>query len=357
MDGINSAGGDRPLRVLSSPRSRLSQGGQVARLMPKGVDITMRQRGAATNWRRAAASAAAGLFAAMLAACGTASGSGAPVAGAGTATTVTASAAGSASAITSPSASAASPSPVRSTATPKATRAAAPAGARTLTIVNALDQTIWVASNRNAKYPLSATGWRLAPGQRTTVSLPDKWGGRIWGRTGCTFDSSGHGHCQTGDCGGVFQCVGSGGIPATLGEFSLSAWGGMDFYDVSMVDGANLPMYINIGHTSTKDPVSSTGCSSGGCTKPVNCPSAMQVSAGGKVVACETACAAFNTDAYCCRGAWSGRDKCIPSKWPVDYTKVFKNAEPYAYSYAYDDSATMPCKGSCSYRVTFGVTQ
>ena len=109
------------------------------------------------------------------------------VAGAGTATTAVASPAGSAPATAPPSTSAASPT---RSATPKATRPAVPAGARTLTIVNAMDQTIWVASNRNAKYPLAATGWRLAPGQRTTIGLPDKWGGRIWGRTGCAFDAS-----------------------------------------------------------------------------------------------------------------------------------------------------------------------
>jgi hypothetical protein len=31
-------------------------------------------------------------------------------------------------------------------------------------------------------------------------------------------------------------------------------------------------------------------------------------------------------------------------------------AGPYAYSYAFDDGATMPCKGACYYRVTFGIT-
>jgi hypothetical protein len=243
-----------------------------------------------------------------------------------------------------PATTAASPKPVT------------PAGSRTFTIVNTLSQTIWVASNRNDSHPLAATGWKLAPGQSTTFAVPSQWGGRIWGRTGCTFDSGGHGHCQTGDCGGVFQCKGSGATPATLGEFTLGSWGGMDFYDVSMVDGSNLPMYINISHSTTKDPVSPAGCSSGGCTKPVNCPSAMRVSSGGQAVACETACAAFDNDTYCCRGSWAGRTNCVPSKWPVDYTKVFKDAEPYAYSYAYDDSATMSCKGNCDYRVTFGVT-
>ena len=56
------------------------------------------------------------------------------------------------------------------------------------------------------------------------------------------------GHCQTGDCGGRFQCTGDGAIPATLAEYDLDAWDGLDFYDVSMVDGSNLPMYINVTH-------------------------------------------------------------------------------------------------------------
>ena len=314
--------------------------------------------------RRAGAGAAvltaltvmAALTAGGLAGCGT---SGQRIAGAAAWVTPPAgalpSAADSAS-VAAPSGTPASPTARRSSAA-AAPKPAVPAGARTFTIVNADNQTIWVASNRNNSHPLAATGWKLAPGQSTTVVVPSQWGGRIWGRTGCSFDASGHGHCQTGDCGGVFQCVGSGATPATLGEFSLAAWGGLDFYDVSMVDGSNLPMYVNISNTSTKDRVSPTGCSSGGCTRPVACPSGpMQVTSGGQVIACRNACAAFNTDTYCCRGSWAGRDNCVPSRWPVDYTAVFKDAEPYAYSYAFDDSATMSCKGGCDYRVTFGVT-
>ena len=34
-------------------------------------------------------------------------------------------------------------------------------------------------------------------------------------------------------------------MPATLAEYDLDAWDNLDFYDVSMVDGSNLPMYIN----------------------------------------------------------------------------------------------------------------
>jgi Thaumatin family len=240
-----------------------------------------------------------------------------------------------------------------STSHPKASdAAAAPAGYRTFTIVNAVSQTVWVASNPNTQHPLAATGWVLAPGQSVVVKVPDGWGGRIWGRTGCSFDADGTGHCATGDCDGRFQCEGSEGGATTLGEFTLNSFDDLDFYDVSMVDGANLPMYITTGDTSTPDQVNAQGCSSGGCTKPVVCPSAMTVAGG----ACESPCAAFDNDMYCCRGTWAGRADCDPSKWTPDYALVFKDAEPYAYSYSYDDSATMSCKGECDYRITFGVT-
>ena len=74
---------------------------------------------------------------------------------------------------------------------------------------------------------------------------------------------------------------GWGTIPATLAEFNLDAWDGLDFYDVSMVDGSNLPMWINITKGGTTDKISTNGCVPAGCTTPVNCPSALQVKAGG----------------------------------------------------------------------------
>jgi hypothetical protein len=39
----------------------------------------------------------------------------------------------------------------------------------------------------------------------------------------------------------VYRCTGNGAIPATLAEYDMNAWDGLDFYDVSMVDGSNLP--------------------------------------------------------------------------------------------------------------------
>ena len=229
-----------------------------------------------------------------------------------------------------------------------ATQGAVAGSQRLITIVNRTQQTIWAVVTNSPAYP---DGRELRPGQSTSLTVANNWGGRVWGRTGCTTGAQGT--CLTGDC--TTSCSGPV-TPTTLGEFTFSAFDDMDFYDVSMVDGSNLPMYINVSHTATVDPLTASGCYKGTCTTPVNCPTAMQAKNGGQVIGCKPPCAAFGGDTYCCRGAWAGRDNCVPSKWPVDYTQVFKRAEPYAYSYAFDDSATMACKAQCYYRITFGTT-
>ncbi len=233
-----------------------------------------------------------------------------------------------------------------------------PEGPRQVTFVNHTDETIWVAASPgNAPARLTVTGWRLPAAQQVTVTIPNHWNGRFWGRTGCRFNSSGKGDCETGDCGGLFQCKGFGAIPATLAEYDLDAWDHLDFYDVSMVDGSNLPMYINQFGGRSKDPISEDGCSARGCTKAVVCPAVLQVKVAGAVVGCISACARFGTDQYCCRGKWSSRSACDPERWPVDYAAVFKRAEPYAYSYVDDDATSVfTCYGGCDYRITFGLT-
>ena len=253
--------------------------------------------------------------------------------------------------------SAAPSSPVPQTSSAASTQTSG--DTRLVTFVNKTSQTIWVAAAPNQNTPLAATGWELGVGQSTTIAAPNNLNTRFWGRTGCTFNSQGVGSCQTGDCGGLFQCKGWGTIPATLAEVNFDAWDGLDFYDVSMVDGSNLPMYINITKSSggTKDKISPNGCVAAGCTKPVNCPSALDVKAGSAVVGCISACARLGGDQYCCRGQWSARSACDPTKWPVDYAEVFKSAEPYAYSYTDDDATSVfTCSGVCDYRVTFGIS-
>lgn len=156
-----------------------------------------------------------------------------------------------------------------------------------------------------------------------------------------------------GDCAGHFQCRQYGAIPATLAEFNFNAYLNLDFYDVSLVDGSNLPMWINIAAGSTKDPISKHGCSAAGCTTAVNCPAALRVG-GGR---CESPCGVFDTDQYCCRAQWAPRDRCKPEQWPVKYAAVFKRAEPFAYSYVDDDAtSTFTCAGECGYRITWGTS-
>ena len=240
--------------------------------------------------------------------------------------------------------------------TPSGPVSAAASGSRQVTFINRVGQTIWVAASPDPSHPMARTGWVLRPGHEVTVTVPNHWNGRFWGRTGCVFHD-GRGSCQTGDCSGKFQCSGSGTIPATLAEYALDAWDNLDFYDVSMVDGSNLPMYVYPTSGQAAQKVSRNGCVPAGCTTPVHCPSVLQIDYRGKYVACESACAKLGGDQYCCRGKWAPQSMCIPPMWPVDYARVFKTAEPYAYSYADDDATSVyVCKGRCNYNIVFGIT-
>ncbi|KAM0865567.1 hypothetical protein ACQ4PT_043170 [Festuca glaucescens] len=49
------------------------------------------------------------------------------------------------------------------------------------------------------------------------------------------------GSCQTGDCAGALSCSLSGQPPATLAEYTIGGGGANDFYDISVIDGYNLP--------------------------------------------------------------------------------------------------------------------
>ncbi|CAN4099194.1 unnamed protein product [Withania somnifera] len=175
------------------------------------------------------------------------------------------------------------------------------------------------------------------------------WSGRIWARTGCTFDASGIGSCQTGDCGGKLECSGLGATPpASLFEITLGVGDNKDFYDVSLVDGYNLPI------VAVPQGVNG-GCNATGCLSNLNmgCPKELQVMGGyggeGNVVACKSACEAFGLDQYCCAGQFANPTTCQPSF----YSTIFKNACPRAYSYAFDDgTSTFTCKAS-DYAIIF----
>ncbi|XP_039011814.1 thaumatin-like protein 1 [Hibiscus syriacus] len=218
------------------------------------------------------------------------------------------------------------------------------ATAATFTFINRCHHTIWPGILANPGSPkLESTGFELTKGSSRSFQAPSGWSGRFWGRTGCDFDDSGHRSCTTGDCGsGQVECNGAGATPpATLAEFTLGSGAMQDFYDVSLVDGYNLPLLVQ-GSGGSGD------CATTGCVTNLNkkFPSELRINGGG---ACRRACEAFRNLEYCCKDAYNSPAACKPSM----YSEVFKAACPKSYSYAFDDaSGTFTCTGA-DYTITF----
>ncbi|KAE8010626.1 hypothetical protein FH972_006981 [Carpinus fangiana] len=220
----------------------------------------------------------------------------------------------------------------------------------TFTIVNKCGYTVWPGILSSAGTDqLPATGFILQPGESNTLAVPTSWSGRLWGRTLCAQDSTGGFSCVTGDCGSsTIECAGRGGAPpATLAEFTLNGANGLDFYDVSFVDGYNLPMTVT--------PQGGTGgmCNATGCVVDLNsaCPTELKVTSAGEdeSVGCKSACEAFGDPQFCCSGAYGSPTTCKPSS----YSEFFKSACPLAYSYAYDDGTSTFTCASADYVITF----
>src|SRR5262249_39096343 len=98
-------------------------------------------------------------------------------------------------------------------------------------------------------------GWAMASGTSVTLSVPSNFNGRLWGRTGCNGASPAQ--CSTGQCGGVgLQCAGTTGQAGTsLAEFNLNA-AGTDWYNVSYVDGFDIPIGVQVSNGSCVSPSS-----------------------------------------------------------------------------------------------------
>ncbi|KAL4580694.1 hypothetical protein LXL04_016895 [Taraxacum kok-saghyz] len=209
-----------------------------------------------------------------------------------------------------------------------------------ITIINNCHETIWpgiTATNTT----LPGGGFVLKPGETAIYTTPPVWGGRIWGRTGCSFDKNNNGTCQTGSCGTSLICTTPGTPPASIAEFTLSDTA---FYDVSLVDGFNLPITVT--------PIQGKGeCSIAGCDTDlmVSCPPELTFRSDGKAVACRSACNVFDSDEYCCKGMYGNPVTCVPT----NYSKIFKTACPVAYSYAYDDPTSIITCSTTDFVVSF----
>ncbi|PKA65650.1 Thaumatin-like protein [Apostasia shenzhenica] len=217
-----------------------------------------------------------------------------------------------------------------------------------LDLQNNCKETVWPGI-QNTDGGRILTGTRLNPGEVYILGLPPNWSGRIWGRQGCSFDSSGRGRCTTGDCDGVLYCNGRAPIPpVTLAEIRLNFGSrSVDFYNVSVVNGYNIGVLV--------EPQGGRGtCGCAGCVSDMNkaCPRELAIlgGPGGRVVACRSACMVFGKPEYCCTGKFGSPETCRPTA----YSRLFKSACPTAYTYAYDDSTNWhTCSTAGAYVVTF----
>jgi hypothetical protein len=196
-------------------------------------------------------------------------------------------------------------------------------------IVNQCSYTVWAAASPGG-------GRQLDPGQTWSITVaPGTTMARIWGRTKCTFDANGRGKCETGDCNGLLECQGWGSPPNTLAEFALNQFNNMDFPDISLVDGFNIPMDFS---------PTNNNCHDIRCTADINgqCPNELRAPGG-----CNNPCTVYKTNEYCCT---DGPGSC----GPTTYSKFFKDRCPDAYSYPQDDkTSTFPCPTGTNYRVVF----
>ncbi|KAK4246984.1 putative thaumatin family protein [Corynascus novoguineensis] len=204
---------------------------------------------------------------------------------------------------------------------------------------------------------------------------PD-WAGRIWGRTNCSFNADGSGPstysgvdgygaaCVTGDCLGKLDCLSAGRVPATLAEFTLQGGSAHNqtFYDISLVDGYNLPLAI-IYHPDPSTswiPPNLTNCAciaSAGYISPPGAPAPPHPSSsssfqqdstkpgsvdGAAILplpppqACLSACSRTHAPADCCTGPHYGSSEACE---PGPYARRAKRVCPDAYSFPFDDVA------------------
>lgn len=265
-----------------------------------------------------------------------------------------------------------------------------------LIITNACPSTIWPGIGTQNGHGPGTGGFMLEPKSSRKMFVSPNWQGRVWGRTNCSFNDAGTGPsnlngvngdgaaCATGDCFGRLDCQFTGRVPTTLAEFNLI--GGMNgkqtFYDLSLVDGYNLPVGIiyHPADNTTFVPPNLTNCaciaSSGYLGEPARsgisysnasfpipyeafqtneavggwCPWDLQeyppTKPGDGIFPypddhikrpifdpCLSACSAAHNPKDCCTGEYNDPEKCRPSF----YSRQAKRVCPDAYSYAFDD--------------------
>lgn len=248
-----------------------------------------------------------------------------------------------------------------------------------LVIVNGCTATVWIASTPNVGVTTKlASLVKIEAGKKHEYAVdPTGWAGRLWPKTGC--DATGY-NCTAGDaippCG-HFSPSGPCEPPAdTKIEFNFAPTGGTarSFYDISLVDGYSLPVWIR---PSTHDAT----CVDTLCDLPLSaCPADerygdtnlgnLAVVYGGKTVQCLSPCKRWNYPTPYGMGnpetTAPGPALCCPA--PVTptvcndvtgvrttkYVKLVREHCRSAYAFSYDDVAgSHDCPSATRFEVVF----
>lgn len=287
---------------------------------------------------------------------------------------------------------------------------------------NLCDETIYPGIVTQSGTPPSSGGFQLESGESRRLSVSADWQGRIWGRTNCSFNYAGTGPsnkggnngggraCGSGDCGGIVNCRATvcaiplphcvdpdrqqGETPVTLAEFTLATSSGQTFYDISLVDGYNIPMGIVSLYSESDDPAlqdippnltnpicigsvgllgpkgSTSDATGSNFGTNSSFPIPLEQSVSSSDVAswcpwdlqqdpptkpgdgvypypddkiqrpafgpCLSACAKYSKAQDCCTGSYNDPNKCKASL----YSKQAKKVCPDAYSFAFDDQTS-----------------
>ncbi|XP_021719634.1 cysteine-rich receptor-like protein kinase 15 [Chenopodium quinoa] len=222
--------------------------------------------------------------------------------------------------------------------------------AATFTIANNCGYIVWPVIQSTNGASLN-DGFSLTNGSTRVIIINISSTGRLWGRTHCTTNSlTGNFSCLTGDCGtGKMDCQGRPYTsPVTLVEFATNQINNYDFYDISVVDGYNLPVAMA---PSSKGGIKSR-CAVTGCVFNYDhgCPDELKVTTNQTVIGCRSPCDVFHTNESCCTNA----NDCRSNSFSLG-SLIFKKACPRAYSYTLDDqTSTFDCPGDqTSYEITF----
>ncbi|GAA5826904.1 hypothetical protein JCM11251_002153 [Rhodosporidiobolus azoricus] len=215
--------------------------------------------------------------------------------------------------------------------------------ARTVKIENRCSTKVWPAVSpfSEQQEPYGDTrGWEMSPGTSKSITVPNSFHGRIWGRQGCVAQSDGTLVCVTGACpGNQLECEdGALGTGTNLDlRLSSNNNGQYDWY--MLTNGGGWSMSTNVK-------AEGSGCQAVSCAPDLEaCPDdklKLQDSYGA-TLGCMSACYAGVGDsaAQCCSGDYANAKSCTPdliqvgflasSPWLVQFFVIPSRIVYYSY--------------------------